>query len=97
MSNMTVAKLWALLPDSQADMAFLLGSCCRDQCREAQFPSQPTHMGSTYIIPQLDALGGVSKCTILTRAKVCRDFVYSLNSISSIRTNPICTEIPLCR
>lgn len=61
---MTVAELWALLPDSQADMAAFLGSCCRDQCREVRFPSQPTHMGSTYIMSQLSALGDVSKCII---------------------------------
>lgn len=81
---MRIAKLWALLPDSQADMAFSLGSCCRDQRREVQSPFQPTHMGSTRLIPQLAALGGVAKCIILTRSGVCRAFVHRLNSISPI-------------
>lgn len=60
---MTVAKLCTLLPDSQADMAFLLVSYCRDQCREVQFLSQPTHIASTDIISQ--ELLGVFNNTII--------------------------------
>lgn len=85
---MAVAQLWALLPHSQE----LSGSCYRDQCRDIQFPPNQL-MGSTSIITQATALESISKCT----RPVHIWSLWGLNSMSSLRANPICTEIPLCR